>query len=84
MNVTRTSSVKVMGHWINVPNWLIMERKPWSTERKNRARDRAAALGDLQTFVTRSPLAPTAALLAFGGLVYALLVAAGRVVEWLL
>jgi hypothetical protein len=67
MNVTRTSFVKVMGHQINVPNCLIRERKPWSTEKKNRARDRAARLGELQTFVSNSPVAPTVGLLGFIG-----------------
>lgn len=65
MNATRTSSVKVMGRWINVPNWVIVERKPWSTEKKNRERDRAARIGQLEAFLIKSPILPTTAVVAF-------------------
>lgn len=51
INVTRESRVKVFGRWVRVPNWVIVDRQ-WSTERKNRARDNAARLGAVQTFVT--------------------------------
>lgn len=52
VNVKRESFVKVLGHSVRVPNALILERKPWSAARKNRARDNAARLGKVQTFVT--------------------------------
>jgi nitrate reductase NapE component len=46
-----------------------MERKPWSTEKKNRARDRAERIGQLQTFVTESPILPTVAVVGFFGFI---------------
>lgn len=57
MNVTRKSYVKVMGHSVRVPNWVIWERK-WSPEKISRVEEQAARLGELQKFVMASPLFP--------------------------
>ena len=65
VKATRTSHVKIMGRWVRVPNWAIMERGRWSTERKNVERDRAARLGELQNFVMRAPVIPFLAVLGF-------------------
>lgn len=62
MNVTRESFVKVFGRWVRVPNWAIVARKPWTTARKNRARDNAARLGAVQVYVMASWIYPVAAL----------------------
>jgi hypothetical protein len=56
MNVKRESHVKVLGRWVRVPNWLIVERKRWSAEKISRVEAQAARLGELQTFVMASPL----------------------------
>lgn len=77
MNVTRTSSVKIMGRWVNVANWVIVESKPWSTEKKNRERDRAARLGQLETFLVKSPILPMTAVVAF----FAFVIGAMELVE---
>lgn len=61
MNVTRESFVKVLGRWVRVPNWAIVARKPWTTERKNRARDNAEWLGAVQEYVMTSWVFPLAA-----------------------
>lgn len=39
----------------------------WSTAKKNRARDNAAAWGDLQNFIVRSPLFPAGVVIGFVG-----------------
>lgn len=39
----------------------------WSTAKKNRARDRAESLGDLQNFIVRSPLFPAGVVIGFVG-----------------
>jgi hypothetical protein len=66
MNVTRESHVKIMGRWVRVPNWAIVSR-PWSTARKNRARDNAARLGALQNFVMRGWVYPAFACIVVIG-----------------
>lgn len=63
MNVTRKSYVKVMGHSVRVPNWFIWEPKRWSPEKISRVEERAARLGQLQTFVMASPLYPAVVLI---------------------
>lgn len=65
MNVTRESHVKVLGRWVRVPNWAIVSRKPWSAAKIARAEVQAQRLGELQTFVMRSPLFPLACVVAF-------------------
>ena len=77
MNAVRTSAIRVAGHWVRVPNWMIVERKPWSTEKKNRERDRAVRIGQLEKFVTGSPILPTTAVIAF----FAFVIGAVELVE---
>lgn len=42
-----------------------MARKPWSAAKIARVEQQAQALGDLQTFVMKSPLFPTACVIVF-------------------
>lgn len=64
MSVTTESHIKVLGRWVRVPNALIVERKSWSTSRKNRARDNAELLGQAQTFVMTSWVYPVFVIVA--------------------
>lgn len=82
MNVTRTSHVKIMGRWVRVPNWFIGGK--WSTAKIARVEQQAQALGDLQTFVMKSPLFPLACVLAFFGFVGFVGWAIPKVVDMLL
>ena len=70
MQVTRESHVKVLGHSVRVPNCFVQERKPWSAAKIARVEQQAQALGDLQTFVSKSPLFPFACVLGFFALMY--------------
>lgn len=71
VNVKRESSVKVLGRWVRVPNWLVFERKRWSPERIAREELRAQQLGDMQKIVMASPLFPWAcAALFFAALMF--------------
>lgn len=83
MNVTRESHVKVLGRWVRVPNWFIVDRK-WSAEKIARVEAQAQALGDLQNFVTRSPLFPLAVVAAFFGAMYFVCWAVPTLVDTLL
>ena len=47
-----------------------MARKPWSAAKIARVEQQAQALGDLQTFVIRSPLFPVACVMVFFGFMY--------------
>jgi hypothetical protein len=83
MNVTRESHVKVLGRWVRVPNWFIVDQK-WSAEKIAREELRAEQLGDLQKFVTRSPLFPIACVAAFFGFMYVVCWAVPTLVDTLL
>jgi hypothetical protein len=61
-----------------------MARKPWSKAKIARVEAQAQALGDLQTFVVRSPLFPVACVVVFFGFVVAALWAVNAVVDALL
>lgn len=65
MNVTRKSQVKIMGHWVRVPNCFIGRK--WSAEKIARAEVQAERLGDLQNFVMKSPLFPLFVVSVFVG-----------------
>ena len=69
MLVTRESHVKVLDHSVRVPNCFIVERK-WDAKKIARAEQQAQALGDLQTFVIKSPLFPFACVAAFFAFMY--------------
>ena len=47
-----------------------MARKPWSAAKIARVEQQAQALGDLQTFVVKSPLFPFACVALFFGFMY--------------
>lgn len=70
VNVKRESFVKVLGHSVRVPNCFIVGRRPWSAAKIARAEQQAQALGDLQTFVIKSPLFPFACVAAFFAFMY--------------
>ena len=54
-----------------------MARKPWSAEKIARVEEQAARLGEMQTFVMKSPLFPAACVVLF----LAFVVVAVQVVE---
>lgn len=63
VKVTRKSHVKVLGRWVRVPNFLIRER--WSDEKISFKELRAQEIGDLQSFVMKSPLFPFVVVMGF-------------------